>query len=330
MVSIGIIGGAGYMGGNHARICSKINGWVGVFDKNQEKAKEVAENCNGNYFVSLDDLLKEVTAVIIATPNDSHYDIANRALSKGKHVLVEKPICTKTKDAENLCKSAKEHNLVLATGHIERYNPAVNQVKSDLDENKYGTLLALSAIRVSPQLPRVKNMGVIRDLAIHDIDIGRYLTKSEVESIYCVAQKRNNGKYENMANLTLEFNNGITQNIIVNCTTKESRKRSLNIICDRKTVEVDYAQRIVNINSAKQLSDYYYKDSKLFWVPQTQTYGSPPIEPLEYEVRDFINAINKNSRPLVTGEDGLAAVVIANSAIKSYQSGKTIYLDSKK
>src|SRR4030043_1534006 len=139
MIKIGVIG-SGSMGKNHARVCYELNDveLVGICDIDKSSAKIVAERFNTKAYTSYQDLIPRVDAVIIATPTSTHFDISNFAFSCGKHVLVEKPICDTIKNAEDMVKKADEETLVLATGHIERHNPAVAFVKEGIRKNGFG------------------------------------------------------------------------------------------------------------------------------------------------------------------------------------------------
>ena len=130
--------------------------------------------------------MRVVDAVIIATPTLTHFDISNSALSLGKHVLVEKPICDTIKNAENMVKKAESENLVLATGHIERHNPVVSFVKEGIQKERFGDIISLSSKRVSNFPGRIRDVGVIFDFGIHDIDVMRFLS-GEVTSVYARA-----------------------------------------------------------------------------------------------------------------------------------------------
>ncbi len=325
-INVGVVG-VGLMGQNHARIYSEIANLVGVSDLDKDVGKSVAKKYNAVYYENLDDLLKKVDAITVATPTFTHHEIAKKAIDAGRHILVEKPICEIVPNAEELCASVQDQDIILATGHVERYNPVVSFVKNKLKKGEYGDILSMSATRVSPLVSRVKDVGAILDLGVHEIDIGRYLTNSEVRSVYALAQ--NNGKkFENRANLLLEFDNGCSENIEVNWLTEGSRVRTLNLTCKKKSVEVDYFRRKIRITSS-QLVDYNESDlSTPPWSHEIQEiYAKLDVEPLKFELEDFLSSIKEKRQPLVTGHDGLQALKIAQAAIESYKNKKIIYLN---
>ena len=180
MLRVGVIG-VGSMGQNHARVFSEMADLVGVVDKDRETGKIVAERFNTESFENYEDLLRKgVDAVSIATPTALHYQVSKDAIESGVHVLVEKPMCSTIEEAEKLVGLAESAGLTLAVGHIERHNPVVDFAKKGIRDGRYGDVITISARRVSSLPTRIRDVGVILDLGIHDIDVMRYLLGSEV------------------------------------------------------------------------------------------------------------------------------------------------------
>ena len=176
MIKIGVIG-SGSMGKNHIRVCSEVENinLVGVVDKDKKIAENIAKKFDIKAFFDYKEIIPEIDAAIVSTPTITHYNIAMDLLNNGKHVLVEKPICDTIEKSTELVKKAKKNNLVLAVGHIERHNPATKFVKETIDEGKFGELITLTSKRVSNFPCRIKDVGVMKDLGIHDIDIMHFL-----------------------------------------------------------------------------------------------------------------------------------------------------------
>lgn len=239
MLNIGVIG-IGSMGKNHARVCSELENveLAGIADTNIEAAKKIAERFNAKSFIDYKELLPLVDAVIVATPTITHHDISMDLLNNGKHVLVEKPVCNSVEKAEALSRKAEESGLVLAVGHIERHNPVVKFVKDAMDSKKFGELITIASKRVSNFPGRIKDVGVIFDFGVHDIDVMRYLA-GNIESVYARAGKFNNIDYEDHANIVLNFENGICGIVEVNWLTP-TKIRKLFLTCSENFVEADY------------------------------------------------------------------------------------------
>jgi len=324
MIKIGVIG-TGSMGKNHVRVCSDINNiqLLGIADTDKKTTKMIAEKFNINMYCDYKELLPKVDAVIIATPSSTHHDIALDALAAGKHVLVEKPICDIVQKAEELVKKAKKEDLILAVGHIERHNPAVRFVKERLNKKNLGELISLTSKRVSNFPGRIRDIGVIFDFGIHDIDVMRYLA-GEVASVYARAGNFNKSTTcEDHANIILNFENGICGVVEVNWLTPV-KIRKLFLTCSEYFIEVDYIDQSVTMSSS---SFKEIDKMNLFNIPIQYNINNVSLEkrePLRNEIADFVQAVEHHTRPLVTGEDGLLALKIADAATLSYKTGREV------
>jgi len=324
MLKIGVIG-LGSMGKNHARVCSELNTiqLAGVSDIDTTTVKTIADRFHTNSFTTHKDMIKEIDAAIIATPTVTHHKIAMDMLNQGKHVLVEKPICESVQKAEELVKKAKKEGLILAVGHIERYNPVVRFVKDSMNSKKLGELISLASKRVSSFPGRIRDVGVVFDFGIHDIDVMRYLG-GEVTSVYARAGNFNkNITHEDHANIIMNFENGVCGVIEVNWLTPV-KIRKLFLTCSEYFVEVDYIDQSITMSSS---SFSKIDEMNLFNVPiqhNVNTISLEKKEPLRNEIMDFIRAVEHMTKPLVTGEDGLQALKIAEAATQSYKTGKEV------
>ncbi|KYK25552.1 hypothetical protein AYK25_09410 [Thermoplasmatales archaeon SM1-50] len=324
MINIGVIG-TGSMGKNHVRVCSELEivELGGVADIDVKVVKDIANRFQIKSFLNYKDLFKEIDAVSIATPTNTHYKIAMDALNQGKHVLIEKPICDSAQKAEELVKKAKKEDLIFMVGHIERYNPVIRFVKENLNSKKLGNLISLASKRVSNYPGRIHDVGVIFDFGIHDIDIMRYLA-GEVHSVYARAGNYNNTiTYEDHANIMLNFESGICGIVEVNWLTPMKIRRLL-LTCSEYFVDVNYIDQSIAMASSSYKE---VNEMNLFNVPiqyNTKNILLEKKEPLRNEFVDFIQAIEYNIKPLVTGEDGLFALKIAEAATQSYKTGTEV------
>lgn len=324
MLKLGVIG-IGSMGKNHARVCTEIDNidLVGVADINKISSKQISEQYDTTAYLDYNQLLPKVDAVIISTPTTTHYQLALDALESGKHVLVEKPICDDINKADELVRKAKNEDLVLSVGHIERHNPAVQYVKDALKKQKFGELITMTSKRVSNFPGRIRDAGVIFDLGIHDIDVMHFIA-GDVKTVYAKAGKFNKTiQYEDHANIMLNFVSGICCIIEVNWLTP-MKVRKMWLTCSKNFVEVDYINQSVTISSS---SFKKIDDKNLYHTPIDYDINQVSIkkkEPLKNEIEDFKTAIESRRQPLVTGEDGLMAIKIAEAAMKSYKTGEEV------
>ena len=177
-VNVGVVG-VGAMGYNHVRVYSELENanLMAVSDLMRGTLAEVSKEFNTVGFVDYDNILKmpEIDVVSVCVPTTYHYDVVMGAIEQGKHVLVEKPIAFTLDEAKDMVNAAHEAGVKLATGHVERFNPAVVEAKRLMEEGVIGEIVSASAKRVGPFPPRIKDVGVTIDLAIHEVDIMFYL-----------------------------------------------------------------------------------------------------------------------------------------------------------
>jgi len=324
MINLGVIG-TGAMGQNHARVGSTLPDCklAGVFDLDKAVCKRVAKRVGTNHFTDFTKFLKAVDAVTVATPTTTHHKVAKQALEAGKHVMVEKPICSDATQAEELCELASQLGLTLAVGHIERHNPVVTYAKTLIEEGLFGEILSLAGKRVGgPVMDRVRDVGVIFDLGIHEIDNSRYLTGAEIEAVGAFGGSHSH-RFEDYITLTLALSNGACANIEINWLTP-MKIRKIDLTCSKSFVELDYINQKLQVSSARPQE---YDVTNLFYSPwefNTQVIPMRKQEPLKLEIQDFISAINRRAAPLVTGVDGLAAVKVASAAVQAYKTRRVI------
>jgi UDP-N-acetylglucosamine 3-dehydrogenase len=307
--------GTGFWGRNQARVFANLNSTklVAVCDANSAAAKNVGTQFNVEYDTDANHLLsrKDIDAVTICTPTTTHKQIAERALMAGKHVMVEKPMTNTVLEAQELLKLAEQKELRLMPGHIERFNPPVTYLRNLLDQGKLGKAILLIARRVGRWPERIGDVGVVRDTAIHDIDLARYILKDEVSSVYARTGSMRHSK-EDYAEIMLQFKNGGTAFIDANWLTPRKARR-LIVTGSEATVQLDYI-------------------TQELWIEDAERVVEPSIEkkePLTVELNHFAESI-LNDRPFtVNGIDGLRAVEICEAVLQSGSAGKTITLPAR-
>jgi UDP-N-acetylglucosamine 3-dehydrogenase len=304
--------GTGFWGKNQARVFANLDSTklVSVCDANPAAAQAIGTQFQVAYDTDVGKVLSrnDIDAVTICTPTVTHQQIAERALMAGKHVLVEKPMTNTVSEARDLLELAKRRNLRLMPGHIERFNPAVSYLKDLLDKGKMGKAILLLARRVGRWPERIGDVGVVRDTAIHDIDLARYILNDEVNSLYARTGSMRHTK-EDYAEIMLQFNNGSTAFIDANWLTPR-KTRTLIVTGSDATVRLDYI-------------------TQELWIEESDRVIEPSIEkkePLAMELAHFAESI-LNDRPFaVNGIDGLKAVEICEAALQSGSAGRTITL----
>ena len=314
---VGVIG-VGSMGQNHARVYSEISDLVGVADLNEERAKLVANRFGVKWYSDYTELLKKVDAVTIAVPTFLHLEVAIKAAEAGVHILVEKPLSSNTKDAKKIIECAKLNNIILSVGHIERYNPAVSYVKEAINSGKLGKVITISSKRVSRYPERIKDVGVIFDLAIHDIDIINYLANDNVSKVFASGGKLEYRDLEDHATILLEYANGIKGSCEVNWLTPMKVRQTI-LTCTNAYVIMDYTEQSVTILRSKFGEVIDENLSLVDNIIDKEVVDLEKKEPLKVELSEFLKGvqkgINHSELRMVTGEEGLVAVKIAEEIL---------------
>lgn len=311
MLHIGVVG-VGNMGFHHVRIYSELAKegkveLVGVADANFERAKEVAEKFKTRAFADYRKLIKKVDAVSIAVPTSLHRQVALEFIENGVHVLVEKPIAESIESAEEIIKAAKNKGVVLMVGHVERFNPGVLKLKEVLDGGLIGKIVTLTAKRVGPLPPQIKDVGVIVDLAVHDIDVMSFLLGDKVKSVYARAGSAKNPlELEDYAIIMLNF--GDATGIVETNWLTPHKVRTLSVVGTEGIAKLDYiTQKLVIYNHE--------------WVKEAKVNVK---EPLRNELEHFVECVEKGVKPLVSGEEGLHALKVAIKALESVKNAKIV------
>jgi len=297
--------GIGFWGRNHVRVFQELpqTELVGICDVNTERVSALAKELKIEGYTDSNQLLKreDLDAVSICTWTTAHAEEATRALNAGKHVLVEKPIASTVPEAKKIVKLAKKKGLHLMVGFIERFNPGVQRVKEAINEGKIGTLVSATARRVSQWPERLGDIGVVKDTAIHDIDVMRYIFGEDPVAVYAKVGNLRHTKFEDYAQIMLSYKDNKTAFIETNWLTPY-KTRSLIVTGSEAIISLDYLTQKITIETAGQTLTPRYE-----WK-----------EPLKLELQHFADSILNNKEPLVTGVDGLKALMIAEAALKFF------------
>ncbi|PID28608.1 MAG: oxidoreductase [Candidatus Cloacimonadota bacterium] len=326
MINAGIVG-VGQFGQNHARILSesKLCNFVGLYDKNKKRAKEISERINAKAFPDFDSLLEECDALVIVVTTISHFELAEKALNKGIHVFIEKPITETFEQAEKLVKLAKEKNLKIQVGHIERFNPAIMKIDDQIENP-----LFIECHRIAPFTPRGSDVPVVLELMIHDIDLILDFVKSEVTDIRASGASVAT-KSIDIANARIEFANGATANV-VSSRISMKRERKFRFFQKGKYFSIDFKNKQVRIISkSKQLykilpsimigkTNFEESKDKLVNIVDIDA-SVQEKDALTMELEAFIASAENNIEPVVNGEAGMRALKVALEIVEKIKPG---------
>jgi len=305
--------GTGFWGRNHARVFKELEETelLAVCDINAERAKNVAKQFGVRAYTSMGKLLKnkDIEAVSICVWSLNLAKETLKALKAGKHVLVEKPMATNVKQAEKLLETAEEEGLHLSVGFLMRFIPGIQHMKNAIEDKTIGNLVCATAKRVSEWPERIGDVGVVKDTAIHDIDIIRYFFGEEPIAVYAKTGSMKYKKFEDYAQIKLTFEGGKSAFIESNWLTPY-KTRTLVVTGSKAIMKLDYITQELTIEDAKKTIQPRY----------------PWQEPLKLELQHFANCILKKEKPLITGTDGLKALQIAEAALKSSATGRAVKL----
>lgn len=301
---LGVIG-VGHLGQHHARVYTEILGTqlVGVVDQNESRASVIGETLGVPFYTDIDEFIKKTKpdAVSVVVPTSLHYEVAKKALLNGIHVLIEKPVTTTVREAEDLLRIAEKEDLVLQVGHIERFNSAVQYISKIIHDPVF-----LQSRRLGPFTPRINDVGVVLDLMIHDIDVIMSLVKSDIKEISAMGRcLRSN--HEDLATAQVSFENGSIAHIHVS-RVSERRLRQLEISEPKRYVTVNYETQDVSIHRCVK------EDSSLIEVIEHPVF--PKSEPLKLELQHFVSCVREGKQPLVGISDGKRALEVAISVLK--------------
>jgi len=301
-LNVGVLG-CGFWGSNHARVFSELDSCnlIAVADINAERSSAIGRKYHIEWYADASKLIdrKDIEFISICTPTITHAELALEAIEAGKHVLVEKPMTNTLEEAEEVTRSASRQNVKVMVGFIERFNPAVRKAEEIIKNGEIGDIVIASSRRVSRWPERIGDVGVIKDLAIHDIDLICHLFDNNVIQVYAVAGSLAH-RFEDYANIILKFKDGRSAFIEANWLTPRKIRR-LTLTGTEGILQVEYITQEITVENQKMAYSPFIKKE----------------EPLKLELEYFINAILKDRIPKPSGEDCLKALKICEAALKS-------------
>ncbi len=336
MVDVGVIG-VGVMGCNHVRILSNLKdaNLVAISDIKKSLLEEVGDTFGvKNRYTSYQEMIKnhKLDVVIIVVPSNLHKKVAVDCLNHDLNIFIEKPIAHTISDSEEIISLAQKKNKFLMVGHIERFNPVVRNIREFINNGRLGDIYLINTVRAGPYPKRIRNVGVLIDLAVHDIDILHHLI-GNIERIYSQLILSNDEVI--YCNSLFKIASGVKGSCEFSWVSSK-KTRTIHLYGVKGVLEGNYQDQTLrfyeNPEANTRTSNNSYKEvlssgnigaGKLVELPIKKE------EPLKVELEHLIECIKKNKKPLVTGEDALKALKIALLMLESGKSGKPLFLNKQ-
>ncbi len=320
MLKAGVLG-AGHLGKIHLRLLKQSEKYnlVGFYDADPENGKKVEAEFGYKFFNTIEDLINAVDVVDIVTPTLSHYDCAIQAIDKGKHIFIEKPITNTVEEAEKIRAILAEHHVKGQVGHVERFNPAFLAVKNDIHEPMF-----IETHRLAEFNPRGTDVPVVLDLMIHDIDIILSVVKSKVKHISASGVSVISDTPD-IANARIEFENGCVANLTASRISLKNMRKTRFFQKDAY-ISVDFLEKkceVVKMKDAPELpGDFDMILQNAEGVRKQIYFDNPNVSnnnAILDELETFADAINNNTKPIVTLHDGTEALRVATQIINCFK-----------
>lgn len=331
--------GCGAMGRNHLRVLSELEGveLVAAADGDAARLDGLAKRFDVQTFTSHHELFQGVRPnfVVVAVPTLAHFQVVQDAMNHGIHTLVEKPIAASVEEAESLAALARQTGMLLAVGHIEHFNPAITELKRRLEAGELGRIFQAHIRRLGPFPARVRDVGVVLDLATHDIDVLRYLISGAVQRVYAETEQNIHTAHEDMVNALLRFANGVVASLDINWLTP-TKVRTLTLTGERGMFLVDYLMQDLTFYSNDYANTHWEALKALTGVSEGSMirYKIDKREPLRVELENFARAVEArisgdvsksgHQSQIVSAEDGLEALRLASLIVRSGSSNSVL------
>jgi predicted dehydrogenase len=321
MLKVGVLG-AGHLGKIHLRLLneSKKYEFVGFHDTDKDHALKVEEEFGYQYFENYEDLLKEVDVIDIVTPTTYHYKTAKQAIKAGVHLFVEKPVTSTVQEAEDLIDLAKNYNVKGQVGHVERFNPAFRAAIDKIDNPMF-----IEAHRLAEFNPRGTDVPVVLDLMIHDIDAILSVVKSKVKHINASGVSVIS-ETPDIANARIQFENGCVANLTASRISLKNMRKSRFFQRDAY-VSVDFLEKVTEVVKMKDAPEHPDDFAMILQnaegVKKQIYFDNPEIQinnAILDELETFAEAIENNTTPIVTLEQGTEALRVAMQIIKAFDN----------
>lgn len=309
---IAVIGVGGW-GKNHARVLKDLGCLAAICDLEAARAKEIADRHGVQSYSSIDDMLgkERLNGCLVCTPTKTHALVAKKMMEHGVNAFVEKPMSFSSKECEEMMQVAEKKKVVLTSGYVERFNPAVSDARKLIEGGMYGDPMMIEFHRENRMPLHIKDVGVIYDTSVHDIDAAMFLFGSRPNVVFARAGKRFHA-FEDFATIMLGFEGQKVAIIASNWLTPK-KVRTFSAVCTDGIITGDFLTQEIRIDHA---------DATI--TPRRQFQ-----EPLTLELKNFIEAIEGKNKIMVTAADATNVTRVAEAAILSSNTGSPVYLDLK-
>jgi UDP-N-acetylglucosamine 3-dehydrogenase len=323
--------GLGMMGRNHVRVWDEVVegvDLVAVADPDPRARGQATDGRRARSFEDAERMLaeEELDLVSVVAPTSLHLAATLAALRGGANVLVEKPIAATRDEAEAMIEAAAAAGRMLTVGHIERFNPAIRELRRRLQAGELGRIFQISATRLGPFPDRIRDVGVVVDLAPHDLDIMRFVVGSEPVRIYAEAERRIHTQHEDLFTGTVRFANGVLGVLNINWLTP-TKQRVLTVTGERGMYVADYlSQDLVFYANPQAPPEPDDGGTPVTMVTEGTRITRPVIreEPLVVELREFARAVREGGPPPVDPHDAMVALLLARKMVESAETGQAI------
>jgi predicted dehydrogenase len=319
--------GAGAIGRHHARVYHELDGveLVAVADPDEGRRTAIAGRYHARGYADHIALLEREApdVVSVAVPTASHHEVALAAIERGVHLLVEKPIAATVEQGREILDCARARGVTLTVGHVERYNPAVSELQRRLARGDLGQTFQIHARRLSPFPHYVRDVGVVIDLATHELDVMRFLMGRPIERVYAESGRNVHEHHEDTLSGMLRFADGMLGVLDINWITP-TKIRELRLTGERGMFLVDYLNQDLTFFENGDVSSTWDTMALFRGIGEGNVIKIrvPKMEPLRAELQSFLDAVSSGTPPLVSGEDGLWALALAELLIASAAAGR--------
>jgi UDP-N-acetylglucosamine 3-dehydrogenase len=332
MINVGVVG-VGSMGRNHARVFAQMSevNLAAVADTDAEAVQQVARTYKARPYVDHCEMLEheKLDIVSVAVPTRLHTPVALDVIAHGAHVFIEKPLAFSVAECKQIIAAAKVANVHLGVGHIERFNPAILELKRRLSSGQLGRVFQIHSRRVGPFPSRVMDVGVVFDLATHELNIMEYLIDSPIQNLYAETEQEIHVDYEDLLSGLLKFANGAVGVLDINWLTP-TKIRELAILGEGGMFHVNYLTQEL----------FYFENNyangwegmvALMGVSEGRItkYEVRRREPLVEELECFVSAVVDGHEHLISGQDGMRAVYLAEKMVLSGQKHQILQVNGE-
>jgi UDP-N-acetylglucosamine 3-dehydrogenase len=325
---VGLIG-LGAMGRNHLRVLSDLDGveLVAVCDQARDVVGHASQKLSIPGYSSWNEMLERerLEAAVVAVPTRFHLEAGLAALERGLHVLIEKPIASTLDEGRRLVSAARDQKRVFAVGHIERFNPAVRELQRRVDAGEIGRIYQIQCRRQGPFPARIRDVGVVIDLATHDLDVMYKLAGSEVQRLYAETEQRIHTEHEDILNALLKFESGMLGVLQVNWLTP-TKIREVSVLGERGMFVCNYlTQELRYFKNADVVAETDLRAQPRAVIEgESVTFPIAQAEPLKLELEAFMQAVRGEAPLEVDGEAGLRALHLALALVASASEARAI------